>query len=105
MTTIVTHYKVEARDGAFAVDAVTKSYGSLGPDPGREVSREARVEGVSREYAEMLARELTKADFDAKWPGDCNIFVVHTAVERSIDMWTGPNASEWAERLSHPIVY
>ena len=105
MTTIVTHYKVEDRDGAFAVDAVTKKYGSLGPDPGREIHREPCVEGVSREYAEMLARELTSEGHKRAWPRDLNIFSAAESVKRTISMWVGPNAEEWAERVNHPIVY
>lgn len=100
----IRHYKVRELDDAFAVVEEWKAYGSTGPDPGRLVSESVIVRDVSREYAEMLAREFTKRDFDTRWPGDCNIFVVHCAIERVIDMWTGPNA-EWAERTSHPIVY
>ena len=105
MRTTVTHYNARKSGDAFAVVAETKSYGSLGPDPGRLEASEVRVDGVSREYAEMLARELTKASFDAKWPGDRNIFVIHTAIERNIDMWTGPNASEWADNPAQRLVY
>ena len=105
----VTHYCVEERDGAFAVDAVTKKYGSLGPDPGRETHRVAHVEGVDREYAEMLARELTKMAHDVSarvygHVGD-NIFDIRHAVSRTIDMWTGPNADEWADNPRLAIVY
>ena len=105
MTTYVTHYVVEKRDDSHAVDAVTKSYGSIGPDPGTEVDRENCVEGVSREYAEMLARELTKRDFESAHARDLNIFAIAPAVARVVDMWTGPNAAEWADNPRHRLVY
>ena len=100
----VTHYKViEQADGRFAVDAVTKEYGSMGPDPGREVDRETIVEDVDRDYGEMLARELTKQDHD--WIFRDNTFSIAKTVGRQIDMWVGPNADAWAERLNSPIVF
>ena len=101
----VTHFVTREVDGAFAVIAQVKSYGSMGPDPGLIEHESTVVEGVSREYADMLGRELTKKDFDERWPGDCNIFVVHTAIERRIDMWTGPNAANWADNPKHELVY
>lgn len=102
--TYVTHYDVREIDGSFAVIAQCKSYGSMGPDPGRVEHESTAVEGVSREYAEMLARELTKADFVEKWPGDSNIFTAVESVKRTIGMWTGAN-SEWAERTDNPVTY
>jgi len=100
----VTHYKTREVDGAFAVIAQCKSYGSLGPDIGRVEHESTVVGGVSSEYAEMLARELTKADFaDAR--GRRNIFDNAAAVSRTIDMWTGPNAEAFGECIKLKVVY
>ena len=57
-------FKVEKDEDRFKVIAQCKRYGSMGPDPGREVWRETIVENVSREYADMLQRELTKSQFE-----------------------------------------
>lgn len=105
MTTYVTHYKVVVgeADGEYSVDAVTKEYRSTGPDIGRVVDRETLLANVSREYAEMLARELTKREHE--WGcGDRNTFDIALAVGRNVHMWTGEN-SEWGERIESPIVY
>jgi len=106
MSNVVTHYKVRNTGaGTFAVIAETKSYGSTGPDPGRTIAERVVVDGVSREYGEMLSRELTKSDFVAKWPGDLNIFAIVPSVSRTVDMWTGPNSDEWADNPNVRLVY
>lgn len=101
----VTHYKAEESGDAFAVLVQVKSYGSTGPDPGRMVSEDTYIDGVSREYAEMLARELTKHKMTVSWPEDRNIFDIVSTVSRNVDMWTGSNSENWGEKVAHPIVY
>ena len=104
--TTVEHFKCESIDGSDNVNvvAVTKQYGSLGPDPGREIERETLVADVSREYGEMLCREWRRElMFDPTLPRS-NTFDINKCVQRNIDMWTGENA-DWGERLQNPIVF
>ena len=77
-------FKVEKDEDRFKVIAQCKRYGSMGPDPGREVWRETIVENVSREYADMLQRELTKSQFEDN-DGRENIFTAARTLRRWID--------------------
>lgn len=95
----------EADDGTFAVIWEVKSYGSTGPDPGRLESEEPVIEGVSREYAAMLQRELTKDNFAGVHDG-VNIFTTAHTLSRQIDTLTySTNAENFAEKPSLALVY
>lgn len=98
MTTIV-----ENGDLFDVVDEL-KTFGSMGPDPGTVIERFVRVAGVSREYADMLEREITRDRFDDNWPSDRNIFRAVDAVTRRIQMLAEDNP-HFAECISTRAVY
>ena len=99
-----TSFKTEERDDGWAVIEQLKEYGSLGPDPGREVAREDVVTGVSREYASMLERELTKEQFAMGYDlGRENIFTAARTVQRWIDTVTYDTNAEHIAMLTKAI--
>lgn len=82
---------VDALTGHWQCIRETRSFGSIGPDPGRVVETTVLVDDVSREYASMLAREFTKADQYHAWSDrDDGIFDIVPAVSRLVDMFADP---------------
>ena len=105
----VTHYKTIRTNvpGRFYVAAITKHYDGGFLAIGREIDRSVVVSHVSREYGEMLCRELTRRDHVDKYGdrGAAATFGIANTVKRNIHQWIGPNAESWAERTDNPIVF
>lgn len=93
----------EISDGKFAVIWQVKSFGSIGPDPGRVEHESTVVEDVSREYADMVERELTKDNFAGVHEG-VNIFNVADTLTRRIDTFAGDNP-HFAECIKTNAIY
>lgn len=87
----------ERPDGLCDVVRITKEYGHMGPDPGREVAREVVVPGLSREEAAITERLLKKEAYGQGWS-------VTQSVSRWISQWCDGN-EWWAEKVENPIAY